>query len=153
MSRLIGLFVLVAAMVGLSASSAFAANLVDGSISAQGDTCTWKNGSTSANPPSALTINRASVNSGLTCTGGVRATLNNDPNVTFNDAAGTGTADAVDASVTKMGQTCRYKATNVVLARQGTTRNYSGTVTRVPKVSGGFLCPATVDLTSSVSFH
>jgi hypothetical protein len=152
-SRLSGLFVVAMVVAGFSASSAFAANLVDGSISASGDTCSWTNGSTSADPPSTLTIDAASVNAGLSCTGSVSAVLNNSPVVSFDDGAGTGTADAVDATVTEFGQNCRYRAANPVLARDGSTRNYSGTVTGVPKVSGSFVCPSSVDLTAAVSFH
>jgi len=152
-ARLSGLFLVAMVVAGFSATSAFAANLVDGSISATGDTCSWTNGSTNADPPNTLTIDAASVNSGLSCTGGVSAVLNNSPVVSFDDGAGTGTADAVDATVTKFGQTCRYRAANPVLTRDGSTRNYSGTVNGVPKMSGGFLCPSTVDLTAAVSFH
>jgi hypothetical protein len=150
--RLTGLAALVVAMSALMASSAFAANLVDGSVSALGKTCSWTNGSTTADPPSALTINGASVNSSLTCSSGVTATLNNSPGVTFDDTAGTATADTIDATVNTSGQSCRYSASNVLVTRSGSTRDYSGTAS-APKVSGSFLCPGSVDLTTSVSFH
>lgn len=151
--RSVGLCVLVSALGGFAASNALAANQVDGTISASGDSCSWANASTTADPPAALTIDHNSVNAGLSCTGGVTAKLNNDPNVTFDDTAGTATADVINASVTQFGQTCTYQATNAVLTRSGTTRDYSGTIAGVPKVGGGFLCPSTEDITASVSFH
>jgi hypothetical protein len=78
--------------------------------------------------------------------------LNNNPSVSFNDAAATATADSIDATVTSSGQTCRYRATNAVLNRSGTTRSYSGSA-NAPRVSGGFLCPGSVSLSVSASFH
>lgn len=142
-----------AVVAGVTATGALAANQVDGSISALGETCSWVNATTSADPPAAATIDRASVNAGVTCTGGVGATLNNDPIVTFDDVAGTATGDAIDATVTTLGQTCRYRTANAVLTRSGDTRSYSTTINGVPLVSGSFFCPGSVDLTATISFH
>jgi hypothetical protein len=154
-TRVVGLALVATVFGGLTAANASAANLVDGSISALGNTCSWTNGKTSANPPTTLTVDRNSINKpggNLSCTGGVTAVLNNDPSVTFNDGAGTATANSIDATVTSSGQTCRYRATNAVLTRSGTTRNYSGSA-NAPKVSGSFLCPGSVTLSASASFH
>jgi hypothetical protein len=150
-----GVGVAVVAVTGFTAANAFAANQVDGTISAQGQSCSWTNGSTSANPPSTLTINSSTINppgGNLSCTGGVKATLNNNPTVTFNDTAGTATANLVDATVISSGISCRYQAKNFGLKRNGTTRNYSGSAS-VPLFSGSFLCPNPVTLSSSVTFH
>lgn len=142
----------VAALALAAPGNAFAANLVDGSISALDRTCSWTNGATSADPPSALTIDRNSINGQLTCSSGVSATLENNPNVSFDDAAGTATADSVDATVRTSGLTCRYRATNVVLSGDPATRAYSGSA-RAPRVSGSFFCPGSVDLGATVQFH
>jgi hypothetical protein len=151
-SRFLGLVVVVMALGGLTATSAFAANLVDGSISALDRTCSWANGTTSANPPSTLAIDRNSINGNLTCSSGTSAVLNNDPNVSFDDSAGTATADSIDATVTASGLSCRYGATNVTLTGDAATRAYSGSA-NASLVSGSFFCPGSVDLTASVQFH
>jgi hypothetical protein len=153
MSRLFGLSLAVLALSAFSASNAFAANLVDGSIGADDSSCSWTNGTTSANPPDTLTIENSSINGNLSCNGDISsATLNNDPTVTFNDAAGTATADSVSVTVVVFGVTCGYTANGVSLARQGDTRTYSGTATAT-KTSGGFFCPGSQDLNATVSFH
>jgi len=153
MSRLFGLSLAVLALSAFSASNASAANLVDGSIGADDSACSWTNGTTSADPPSTLTIENSSINGNLSCSGDISsATLNNDPTVTFNDAAGTATADAVSVTVVVFGVTCGYTASAVTLAREGETRTYSGTATAT-KTSGGFFCPGSQDLNATVSFH
>jgi hypothetical protein len=156
MWRLCGLSLAVLALSAFSASNAAAANLVDGSIGADDSSCSWTNGTTSADPPSTLTIENSSINSpggNLSCSGDISsATLNNDPTVTFNDAAGTATADAVSVTVVVFGVTCGYTANGVTLAREGETRTYSGTATAT-KTSGGFLCPGSQDLNATISFH
>ncbi|SCL28981.1 hypothetical protein [Micromonospora inyonensis] len=125
-----------------------ASNLVDGSITAAGAVCSWTNGRTSANPPRTLTIDRASINppgGNLRCGDGTAVTLNNSPTVTFNDSNATGTADAVDVSVSLIGITCRYRVSNAVFTRQGTTRDYVGGPYTASRVSG-FLCPSTTTI-------
>lgn len=153
--RLLSLSAVVMAL-GAFTGTASAANLVDGSISSGNGTCSWTNGSTNADPPNTLTIENSSINppgGNLACTGDVEsATLNNDPQVTFNDAAGTGTANAVAVTVRVFGVTCSYTANNVTLARQGTSRTYSGTA-NATKTGGGFLCPSGQNLNATISFH
>src|SRR5258708_39367259 len=105
--RLFSACAIATALVGFTATNALAANLVDGSVTASGQTCSWTNGSTTADPPSALTINAPSINppgGNLSCSGSAHATLNNSPNVTFNDTSGTATADVVDVTVSVFGQ-------------------------------------------------
>src|SRR5688500_16588862 len=108
---LVGLAAL--AMVFVGAQPAYAANQVDGSITAGSTVCTWTGAQTTSNPPNTLTVFGATVN--ITCNDGTTATLNNDPTVTFNDTNGTATADAVDVSVTQSGITCRYRLNGPVL--------------------------------------
>ncbi len=150
-SRLIGLSVVVMAFGGFATANAFAANLVDGSVTASGHTCSWTNGSTSADPPSALTIDHNSVNASLSCSG-ASGQLNNDPSVTFDDTAGTATANLVDVTVVVSGVTCEYTASNYLLTRSGTTRDYSGSAT-AQKKSGSIFCPSSVSTSTSASFH
>ncbi|MFE3068699.1 hypothetical protein [Streptomyces sp. NPDC059247] len=120
---------------------------VDGVIVVAGSTCTWANARTSANPPTALSIDRTSINKpggSLSCTGGVTAALNNNPNVTFDDTAGYAKADVIDITGTQLGISCRYKATNVLWDRDGTTRKYVNQAFTATKTSGSFLCPGSV---------
>ena len=129
--RVLGLSAIVMAIGGYTTASAFAANLVDASVTSPQGTCTWTNGATSADPPSTLTIDRNTVNApggNLTC-GGASVTLNNDPTVTFDDAARTATADLIDVTAAVSGITCRYAATNTVLMGDTLTRTYSGSLT------------------------
>lgn len=117
---------------------------VDGVIVVSGNTCSWTNASSSANPPSALTVDRATINKpggNLTCGGGISASLNNNPAFTFDDAAGTARTDAIDITGKQSFVSCRYKATNIVWNRDGVTRKYLNTPFTATKVSGSFLCP------------
>lgn len=138
----------IAAGVGVP-TSAYAADTaadgkVDGVIVVSGNTCSWTNASASANPPSALTVDRATINKpggNLTCGGGITASLNNNPAFTFDDAAGTATTDAIDITGQQSFVSCRYKATNIVWNRDGDTRKYLNRPFTANKVSGSFLCP------------
>ncbi|MEU6985654.1 hypothetical protein ABZ946_19830 [Streptomyces sp. NPDC046324] len=117
---------------------------VDGVMVVSGNTCSWTNASSSANPPSALTVDRATINKpggNLACGGGITATLNNNPAFTFDDAAGTARTDAIDITGKQSFVSCRYKATNIVWNRDGATRKYLNTPFTATKVSGSFLCP------------
>ncbi|MEU7009609.1 hypothetical protein [Streptomyces sp. NPDC046332] len=117
---------------------------VDGVIVVSGNTCSWTNASSSANPPSALTVDRATINKpggNLTCGGGISASLNNNPAFTFDDAVGTARTDAIDITGKQSFVSCRYKATNIVWNRDGATRKYLNTPFTATKVSGSFLCP------------
>lgn len=152
--KLVGLSVL--AIIFAGAQPAYAAgSLVDGSITAGSTICSWTNAQASATPPSTLTIDRASVNppaGNLQCSDGSTVTLNNSPYVTFDDASGTATADAVDVTVASL-LTCRYKVSNPVFNRQGTTRDYVGGPYTGTRVSG-FLCPSTATIDqATLSFH
>lgn len=152
-SRLTGLSLAMLALSAFTATGASAANLVDGSIGADDSSCSWVNGTTSADPPNTLTIENSSINGNLSCNGDIsNATLNNDPQVTFDDAAGTATADQVAVSVTVFGVNCSYSASSVSLARSGDTRTYSGTAT-ASKTGGSFLCPGSQAIDATVSFH
>ncbi|MEH1015981.1 hypothetical protein V6U90_23080 [Micromonospora sp. CPCC 206060] len=145
--KLIGLSALAIIFVGAQPAYA-ASNVVDGSITAGSAVCSWTNGRTSANPPSTLTIDRASINppgGSLQCSSGTAVTLNNSPTVTFNDANATATGDAVDVSVSLIGIICRYKVSNPVFNRQGTARDYVGGPYTASRVSG-FLCPSTTTI-------
>lgn len=150
--KLIGLAAFVAIVAAPAVAQAAQANLVDGTVVTGDTTCTWTNATTSDNPPNTLTIDQASVT--ITCDDGTPITLNNSPTVTFDDAAGTGTADAINITGSKLGVECTYEATGVQFARDGETRNYSGGPVTADLVDGGFLCPGTQTLdTAAVSFH
>ncbi len=152
LGKLIGLTAIVAAFAAPQAAYGAASNLVDGSVTAGSTTCTWVDASTSDNPPNTLTVENSTVD--LVCDDGTDVVLNNDPVVSFDDTAGTATADAIDITATQMGVTCRYRATNVVMDRDGDTRDYSGGPYTGKLVSGGWLCPSTQDIdNASVSFH
>ncbi|MFD3947694.1 hypothetical protein [Streptomyces sp. NPDC058579] len=136
----------IAAGIGASTTAyADTADLkVDGVIVVSGNTCSWTNASASANPPSALTVDRATINKpggNLTCGGGISASLNNNPAFTFDDAAGTARTDVIDITGQQSFVSCRYKATNIVWNRDGATRKYLNTPFTASKVSGSFLCP------------
>ncbi|MFF2507110.1 hypothetical protein ACFVTY_27605 [Streptomyces sp. NPDC058067] len=140
-------------------SGTTATQQVDGVIVVAGNTCTWTNARTSANPPTALSIDRAGINNpggNLSCTGGITAALNNNPNVTFDDAAGHATADVIDITGTMSGISCRYKATNTLWNRDTTTRKYVNQAFTATKTSGSFLCPGSVTTAAgdaSLLFH
>lgn len=140
------------AVPGVAFGATTMANLVDGTVQTGSTTCTWTNASTSANPPDTLTMDRSTVH--LTCDDGTPVTLNNDPVISFDDAAGTSLTDAIDITATVFGISCRYRASNLTLARNGTTRSYTGGPFTGDKVSGGFLCPSTYTInTVTISFH
>lgn len=144
------------ASTAASALGPAASQLVDGSITAAGSTCTWADATTSADPPAGLTIDRATVNGSLSCSGGASATLNNDPTATFDDAAGTATSDLIDITVNQSIVSCSYKATNVGWTRDGSTRDYVNQAFTASKSSGSFLCPDSISAepgTASLSFH
>lgn len=131
---------------------------VDGNITVPNTTvCTWTNGSTTANPPSPLSILRSSINptgGNLTCTNGYAVRLLNDPSATFDDAAGTSTIATLDFSATTSGITCSYRANNIVMTRSGTTRTYSVSGLTATKIGGSFLCPGSVSGGSAtVTYH
>ncbi|WP_407836314.1 hypothetical protein ACE1OC_07420 [Streptomyces sp. DSM 116496] len=132
---------------------------VDGVIVVSGNTCSWTNARTSANPPSALTVDRTSINppgGNLTCSGGITATLNNNPAFTFDDANGTAKTDAIDISGKQSFVSCRFKATNIAWKRDGSTRKYLNQAFTATKVSGSFLCPGSVTTgagEASMLFH
>ncbi|MFJ4776158.1 hypothetical protein [Streptomyces sp. NPDC088762] len=132
---------------------------VDGVIVVAGNTCTWSNARTSASPPSALTVDRTSINApggNLACSGGITATLNNDPAFTFDDAGGTAKTDAIDISGKQSFISCRFKAVNIVWNRDGSTRKYVNQAFTATKVSGSFLCPGSVTTAAgeaSMLFH
>ncbi|MDA2810064.1 hypothetical protein O4J56_05385 [Nocardiopsis sp. RSe5-2] len=145
------------ALTGLAASPAAAAEgALDGTISAEGQSCSWTDGVTSDQAPNALTVDRTTINpsgtGNLSCDGDTTATLNNDPNVTFDDAAGTLTVDVLDISVSVLGVTCRYEGAGVSAQRDGDTRTYT-TSTEIPLAEGGFLCPDPASVTASLTFR
>lgn len=152
-AQIIGVVAAAATFSAITAGTALAqTGLVDGSITAMGNTCSWTKANTSDVPPNKLTIDGATVNSSLNCTGGVTAKLNNSPTVTFDDAGGKATVDKLDVTIVASGQTCQYAVRNASATREGTTRHYTSS-TQVQKVSGGLLCPATVDTTGDFTFH
>ncbi|WP_406150754.1 hypothetical protein [Streptomyces sp. NBC_01012] len=145
-----------AASTAASATDLAASQKVDGSITVAGSTCTWADATASADPPSGLTIDHASVNSGVSCTGGASATLNSDSTLAFDDAAGTATSDLIDITVNQSIVSCSYTATNVGWSRDGSTRTYLNQTFTASKSSGSFLCPSSVSLepgSASLSFH
>ncbi|MFD8982199.1 hypothetical protein [Streptomyces sp. NPDC059564] len=132
---------------------------VDGVIVVAGNTCTWSNARASANPPTALTVDRTSINKpggNLACDGGITASLNNNPAFTFDDTAGTARTDLIDITGQQSFISCRYKATNIVWDRDGTTRKYVNRAFTATKSSGSFLCPGSVTTAAggaSMLFH
>ncbi|MFF4369054.1 hypothetical protein [Streptomyces sp. NPDC001594] len=131
----------------------------DGVIVVSGNTCTWTNARTSANPPTALTVDRTSINKpggNLACDGGITASLNNNPAFTFDDATATARTDLIDITGSQSFISCRYKATNIVWDRDGTTRKYVNRAFTATKASGSFLCPGSVTTAAggaSMLFH
>ncbi|MFC4335232.1 hypothetical protein [Salininema proteolyticum] len=162
-AKLVAVAATAAAMAGWSAAAGAAETLadqkVDGTIIVGDSTCTWSDADTSANPPDSLTIDRDSVNppgGNLTCSGDITATLNNDPAMDFDDAAGTATADLVDITAQQSFVSCRYQATDVMWDRQGTARDYANRSFTAGLVSGGFLCPSSQTINTgdaTLSFH
>lgn len=149
---------IAAVTVGAStaASAGTSSLLVDGSITAAGSTCTWADGAVSANPPSTLTVDRNTINGKVSCTGGASATLNNNPALTFDDAAGTARSDLIDITVKISILSCRYQASGVVWTRDGSTRNYLNQAFSGKKSSGSFLCPSSISApagSAHLNFH
>ena len=152
-SYLVGIAATVAAAGLLSAPAhADATGLVDGQVSAIGATCSWTDAVTSDTPPNTLTVDHTTIDA--TCSGGITVTLSESPTVTFDDEAGTASSPRIIVGGTLAGLTCSYEVTNVSIARQGTTRTYTGGPYTATKVSGSILCPssATVD-TATFTFH
>ncbi|MFJ2897058.1 hypothetical protein ACIO87_19515 [Streptomyces sp. NPDC087218] len=148
--------VVAGASTAASALGPAASQQVDGSISAAGSTCTWANATATANPPTTLTIDRATINSSVSCSGGASATLNNSPKLTFDDAAGLATSDLIDITVKQSIVTCSYRATNVGWTRDGSTRAYQNKAFTATKSSGSFLCPGSISAaagSASLNFH
>ncbi|MGW2178295.1 hypothetical protein ACWCXX_09445 [Streptomyces sp. NPDC001732] len=148
--------VIAGASTAASALGPAASQQVDGSITAAGSTCTWTNATTSANPPTALTIDRTTVNSSVSCGGGASATLNNNPTLTFDDAAGLATSNLIDITVKQSIVSCSYRATNVGWTREGSTRTYRNQAFTASKSSGSFLCPGSISAepgSASLNFH
>ncbi|MFC9293963.1 hypothetical protein ACFTWH_03435 [Streptomyces sp. NPDC057011] len=150
--RLAGIapLVVAAALIGTGTAHAHApaADLkADGVIVVAGSSCSWTNAGTSAAAPNALTIDRTTINApggNLACGGGIAATLNNNPAFTFDDAAGTARTDQIDITGRQSFISCRYKATNIVWDRDGTSRKYINRAFTAAKTSGSFLCPGSV---------
>ncbi|WP_017595899.1 hypothetical protein [Nocardiopsis potens] len=152
-SRPIGVLLGALALTGLAASPAAAAEgAMDGSITAEGQDCSWTGAVTSDQAPNPLTVDRESLNAALSCSGGTTAVLNNDPTVTFDDGAGTITTGMLDISVTMVGVTCRYQATDMSAQRDGDTRTYNASVS-IPLHEGGFLCPDPANVDATFSFR
>ncbi|WP_405714933.1 hypothetical protein OG264_35805 [Streptomyces xanthophaeus] len=161
---LTALAALVIAATATGASSAIAAGpaadqKADGVIVVAGSTCTWTGANTSALPPNALTVDRTTVNKpggNLACSGGITATLNNNPSFTFDDTANLARTELIDITGQQSFISCRYKATNLVWDRQGTTRKYVNRAFTATKTSGSFLCPGSVTTPAgdaSMLFH
>ncbi|HEY4454272.1 MAG TPA: hypothetical protein VGN81_08170 [Pseudonocardiaceae bacterium] len=142
----------VAGSVFLAVPAFAATGQVDGNITVGGSSCSWTNASTSDAPPNTLTIDHTTVKP--SCSGSISASLTNDPTVTFDDTAGTASAPEVDVNGSILGITCSYKVTNLSVARQGTTRTYTGGPFTANLSSGGGLCPSTENVDSaSLTFH
>lgn len=149
----VGVLLGALALVGMAASPAAAAEgSLDGSISAEGRDCSWTDGVTSDQAPNDLTVDRTTINPGLSCSDGTTATLNNDPNVVFDDAAGTITADMLDITVSQFGIDCRYQAVDMSADRDGDTRTYRASVD-IPLHEGGFFCPDPASVDAEFVFH
>ncbi|MFK0046576.1 hypothetical protein ACIQU4_21205 [Streptomyces sp. NPDC090741] len=151
--------VLVGGATSATAQGPTADQRLDGVIVVAGNTCTWTNAHTSANPPSALTVDRTTINTpggNLGCNGGITASLNNNPAFTFDDAAGLARTDAIDITGKQSFISCRYKATNITWNRDGATRKYVNQAFTATKTSGSFLCPGSVTTAAgdaSMLFH
>ncbi|MFB6811880.1 MULTISPECIES: hypothetical protein [unclassified Streptomyces] len=159
-----GVTALAAAVIVGGATSATALGptadqRLDGVIVVAGNTCTWTNAHTSADPPSALSVDRTTINTpggNLSCNGSITATLNNNPAFTFDDAAGLARTDAIDITGKQSFISCRYKATNLTWNRDAATRRYVNQAFTAAKVSGSFLCPGSVTTAAgdaSMLFH
>lgn len=155
-TALAGLAVATATATATAGAAGPAAQQVDGSITVMGITCTWADAAVSADPPATLTIDRASVNSGVSCGGGASATLNQDPTLTFDDTGATATSDLIDLTVNQSIVSCSYQAPGVGWSRDGSTGTYRNQAFTASKTSGSFLCPSSVSLdpgSVSLTFH
>ncbi|MEY2272444.1 hypothetical protein [Streptomyces sp. BF23-19] len=166
-SRLAGIATLVVAATFTGTGTALAHSTsasavdqkADGVMVVAGNSCSWTNASTSAVPPNALTVDRATVNApggNLACGGGIAATLNNNPAFTFDEAAGTARTDLIDITGRQSFISCRYKATGIVWDRNATTGKYVNRAFTASKTSGSFLCPGSVTTPAgdaSMLFH
>ncbi|MBW1600243.1 hypothetical protein [Streptomyces sp. JJ38] len=154
--KAIGVLVSALAVTGLATGPAHAAQgAVDGTITAEGQTCSWTDGVTSDTSPNTLTVDNDTINQpggNLSCTGSTTAALNNDPTVTFDDTNGTATVDLLDVSVTVWGVTCRYQASDVSAQRDGDTRTYTANAD-IPLYQGGWLCPDPASVSATFSFR
>ncbi|WP_156724979.1 hypothetical protein [Streptomyces apocyni] len=154
--KAVGVLLSALAVTGLATSPASAAQgLVDGTIGAEGRSCSWTDGATSDTAPNTLTVDNTTINQpggNLNCTGSTTASLNNDPTVTFDDTNGTASTDLLDISVTQYGVTCRYRASDVTAERDGDTRTYTATA-EIPLYEGSFFCPNPASVTATFIFH
>ncbi|MCZ7417314.1 MULTISPECIES: hypothetical protein [unclassified Streptomyces] len=154
--KVIGVLVSALAVTGLATGPANAAQgAVDGTITAEGQACSWTDGVTSDTSPNTLTVDNDTINQpggNLSCAGDTTAVLNNDPTVTFDDTNGTATVDLLDVSVTMLGVTCRYQASDVSAQRDGDTRTYTATAD-IPLYQGGWLCPDPASVNATFSFR
>ncbi|MFE3583127.1 hypothetical protein [Streptomyces vinaceus] len=158
-AALLAATVIVGAATSATALGPTADQQLDGVIVVAGNTCTWTNARSSANPPSALTVDRTTINTpggNLGCSGGITAALNNSPAFTFDDAAGLARTDAIDITGKMSFISCRYKATNITWNRDGATRKYLNQAFTATKTSGSFLRPGSVTTPAgdaSMLFH
>ncbi|WP_024876103.1 hypothetical protein [Saccharomonospora piscinae] len=125
----------------------------DGSLTAAGETCRFGGARTSGRPPSALTLDAASVNRTIRCSGGARVRLDRSPRFLFHDGSGRATVRNVRVSVTAMGVTCTYATPRLTAGRQGGSRTYVARGVRVANVGGGFLCPGSATADVRFSFR
>jgi hypothetical protein len=115
--------------------------------------CTWSDAPLNADPPNTLTI-YLSLAPYRTCesTGSV-IVFDNDPNATFNDSASSASVDRIHSTTTRLGISCGYEATNIVLTGDVTTRDYSGTFSSTRASGSIFFCPSTAPGSMTVDFH
>ncbi|SEG24926.1 hypothetical protein SAMN04489712_10478 [Thermomonospora echinospora] len=150
-SMLVGLAAGVSA-IAFTATPAHAAGTVSGTVSVNFSpwnvTCSWTNATTSDVPPNTLTISHTSINSTISCTGGIALTVTSSPTVTFSG----GNATIVSIDVAVQTPSCAYRVSNATLLGPGPT--YTGTdVPAVEKDPKRFLCPDNVTMgTVSLAF-
>jgi hypothetical protein len=113
-------------------------------------TCTWTGVPVGGTPPGPALLNPSSYTG--SCDNGAVCTLESFT-VMFDDANGTATIDNLAFTCTgQFSISCGYRATNVVLARTGTTREYIGNFTAT-RYSGSMFCPSTQFGTIRLIFH
>ncbi len=112
-------------------------------------TCTWIGIPTGGSPPGPVPVNPSgtpgSCDNGAVCTLGTFT-------VTF-DSSGTATIDQLTYTCERIGISCGYRATNVVLTRNGTTSEYIGTFTATRYSGSIFFCPSSHSGTIRLIFH